>query len=262
MTSPTTNSSLAQSGWHQACLVAATAWSVMLRAVRPSSWRRTVSRELGEQVSETGVGALGFVIVSAAAIGVAVVLPVSIWLGRLGQSGLLGPLLVTVVIRELAPLIVNVIVLGRSGGAMCAELGHLKVTRGVLALESRGIDPLRFLVMPRVVATMLSVLILTAFFIATCILSGYLFGQALQVTSRNLDLFADDVIRALAPIDILSLALKCLVPPVLTATVCALEGLSVEGDAVQVPDAVRRGLGRAVGVLILTFATLSIVTYL
>jgi len=66
--------------------------------------------------------------------------------------------------RELAPLLTAIVVAGRSGTAMATELGNMKVNSEVLALSSLGIDPPRYIVLPRLVASIVSVLVLMIYF--------------------------------------------------------------------------------------------------
>lgn len=139
--------------------------TVLMAMVRPDTWRRTVRLALARQIFQCGVEAVGFTSVMAAIVGVLVVVQVQLWLVRVGQTALLGPVLVTVVIRELGPLLANLVVLVRSGTAMAAELGNMRIAGEVRVLDSQGLDPLLFLVLPRALGFTISVFCLAIIFI-------------------------------------------------------------------------------------------------
>ena len=72
-------------------------------------------------------------------VGITVVVQLVFWVGEAGQSQMLGPLLVAVVARELGPVLINLVVIVRSGSAMATELGVMKISGEVRALEAQGI---------------------------------------------------------------------------------------------------------------------------
>jgi len=96
----------------------AVAWTVLVAAVQVRHWPRPVRNVLARQILFTGYEATRFVSLIALLVGLSVVLQAQMFLRKLGQSELLGPILVMVLIRELGPLITNFVVIGRSGTAM------------------------------------------------------------------------------------------------------------------------------------------------
>ena len=119
---------------HLAALAATALWL----AVLPSSWTRPVQAVLVKQVYFTGVQAVWFIAGFAFVIGLAVVSQAQFWMVRLGQSELLGPFLVTVILRELGPLLVAILLAGRSGSAMTAQIGVMRVTEEIDAMITMG----------------------------------------------------------------------------------------------------------------------------
>jgi phospholipid/cholesterol/gamma-HCH transport system permease protein len=111
-------------------------------------------------------GVLGFVV-----IGQTVAL-----LSRVGAQHLVGSIMVTVVVRELGPLVVTVLVLMRVGTSAVIELATARALGEVEALEALGIDPIHYLVVPRVIGLATAVLALTSYFIIGAVASGYLFA--------------------------------------------------------------------------------------
>ena len=238
-----------------------TLWVLRL-AVNPSTWRRTVRDALARQVLFSAVDAAPFTVMVAFLVGISVVVQAQLWLGRVGQSKLLGPVLVAVVVRELGPLLANIIVIGRSGNAIAAELGHMRLAGEVRVLDAQGLDPLVYLVVPRTLATMTAVLCLAVIFIVVCLCSGYWFGWLLGARTGGFLGFLDSVARALGPRDLLNVVAKSLVPGLLAGVICATQGLGVADSITDVPTAIARAVQWSVVALFFISALISLVTYL
>lgn len=236
--------------------------AVLQLAVRPSSWTKPTRMVLARQIVFTGYDAIGFIAVVGLLAGIAVVVQAQVWMGRLGQSELLGPLLVTVLVREVGPLLVGFIVIGRSATAMAAELAGMKVRNEVEVLDSQGLDPMVFLVMPRAISMALSVFGLTMCFIVFSFGSGYLCGAFLGTGPGDPGIFARSVFRGVSPYDFCTIMAKTLIPGLLTGVIAANEGLSVEGVATDIPQAVTRTVVRATLAVLVVLVTVSVLTYI
>ncbi|HET6222053.1 MAG TPA: ABC transporter permease, partial [Dongiaceae bacterium] len=90
-------------------LLGSLTWGVVRSVPRPSSWRRTVRAEFRRALRQAISGGLSTVLVTAALIGVLMVYQALYWLGAAGQEGLIGPILVTILVREIAPVLVGLI---------------------------------------------------------------------------------------------------------------------------------------------------------
>jgi phospholipid/cholesterol/gamma-HCH transport system permease protein len=241
--------------------LAVTLWVLRL-AANPSTWRRTVRDALARQVLFSAVDAAPFTVMVAFLVGISVVVQAQLWLGRVGQSKLLGPVLVAVVVRELGPLLANIVVIGRSGNAIAAELGHMRLAGEVRVLDAQGLDPLVYLVVPRTLATMIAVLCLAVIFIVVCLCSGYWFGWLLGARTGGFLGFLDSVARALGRWDLLNVVAKSLVPGLLAGVICATQGLGVADSITDVPTAIARAVQWSVVALFFISALISLVTYL
>lgn len=113
------------------------------------------------QVMAMGMEPLLFVCGVAALVGISVIVQLSCWAAQSGQSQLLGPLLVTIVPRELAPVLINFVVIVRSDSAMATELGVMKLNGEVDAMEAQGRDPFAEIVVPQFLGIALSTFCLT-----------------------------------------------------------------------------------------------------
>jgi phospholipid/cholesterol/gamma-HCH transport system permease protein len=221
-----------------------------------------VWKAFARQVLSIGVEPLWFVGVVAVFVGILVVVQLTFWVGEAGQSQLLGPLLVTVVARELGPVLINLIVIVRSGSAMTTELGVLKINGEVRALEAQGSDPFSHLVLPRILGMAASTFCLTIVFILVAFASGYLFAAWMGKGSGDLLLFADTVSGAVQPKDIFNILAKSLLPALFASASCCIGGLGVGGSATEIPQATQRALTRSVAGLFVISVVVSLLTYL
>lgn len=217
---------------------------------------------LARQVLFTGFEAVRLIAWIALLVGVAIVVQAQLWLNRVGQSELLGPILVAVVVRELGPLLTNFVVIGRSGAAIASELATMKVNGEIRVVEAQGIDPFRYLVLPRVAGAAVSVFCLTVVFIAASFVSGFAVGVLTGANTGAPGVFLDSVLRAVDRRDVFSLFAKTLVPGALTGAICCLEGMGVRGALTEIPQATTRGLVRSVAALFVVSVLISVLTYL
>lgn len=242
--------------------VISVSYSVLALAVRPRYWPGTVRDVLARQILFTGVEAVRFISFIALLVGVSIVVQVHVLLARVGQSELLGPILVAVVIRELGPLLTNFVIIGRSGAAVTTEIGNMKVNGEIAVLDSQGLDPFTYLVLPRAMGMMISVFCLTIVFIVVALGSGFLSGVLMGANTGTPRMFVDSVMGAVTPVDVLSLLAKALIPPLLTASICCVEGFSVSTAVTEVPQATTRSLMTAVAVLFVFSAFVSVLAFI
>jgi phospholipid/cholesterol/gamma-HCH transport system permease protein len=253
---------MAWTQWDELQHAAAVIGTVLYVCVRPWSWGRTAWNLLARQVLAIGVEPLGFVCAVAVFVGISVVVQLSFWVGEVGQSQLLGPLLVAVVARELGPVLTNIVVIVRSSSAMATELAVLKISGEVRALEAQGIDPFLYLVMPRVLGVAVSTFCLTIIFILVAFASGYLFAAWVGKGSGDLLLFTDTVSSAVRPNDVVSILAKSILPALFAGASCCIGGLGVGGSVTEIPRATQRALTRSVAGLFVISAVVSLLTYL
>jgi phospholipid/cholesterol/gamma-HCH transport system permease protein len=252
---------IAREQWRELQYLAAVMGTTLFLSAQPRRWGRVARGVFARQFFSSGVESVRFILVVAVLVGISVVVQLGVWTDRLGQSQKLGPLLVVVVARELGPLFANFVLIVRGGSAIATELGIMKVGGEVRVLEAQGLEPLLFLVMPRVIAMALSAFCLTVIFVIAAFASGYgfsaLFGEAHMVPQ----VFLNSVFRAVHPVDAIGFLVKCLLPALLTGVICSTEGLSVEGGMPQVPLATKRALARSLFALFLTATIVSLLTY-
>jgi phospholipid/cholesterol/gamma-HCH transport system permease protein len=235
---------------------------VLSAALQPGTWRRAVRRSLARQILSSGVEATGLVAFLAIALGILLVAQYQLWLGNVVQSRWLGPVLVAVVVRELGPILVNLVVIARSGGTMAAELALVHVSGEDRVVEGQGLDLVNYFVVPRVVGLIVSVVCLTLLLTAFSFLAVYVFGQWIGAKTGSFQEFTHGALSALTLTDVVSLALKSVIPPLLIGCICCLEGFGAEDTTAGVPRAARIAVQRSVVVLFAVIACVSIGAYL
>jgi len=254
--------SFARAQWDELRHAAAVIGTLLYTSIRPRYWTRNVRKTLARQIMAIGVEPLAFVCAVAVFVGISVVVQLTFWVGKAGQSQLLGPLLVTVVARELGPVLINLVVIVRSGSAMTTELGVLRIDGGVRALEMLGSDPFLHLVMPRVLGMAVSTFCLTTVFIFVAFATGFLFAVWTGEGSRDLFLFANTLSSAVQPKDVLNILAKSILPALFASASCCIGGLGVGESAAGIPQATQRALTRSVAGLFVISAVVSLLTYL
>jgi len=247
--------------WRELRHVAAVIGTVWCVCVQPRYWKRPVRTAFARQVLAIGVEPVLFVAALGMFLGISVVVQLTFWVGEAGQSQLVGPLLVTVVAREVGPVLINLVVIVRSGSAMTTELGVLKINGEVRALEAQGEDPFLHLVLPRVLGMAVSTFCLTIVFIFIAFASGYVFAAWLGKGSRDLLLFADTVSGAVQPKDVFNVLAKGILPALFASASCCVGGLGV-GSVAEIPQATQRALTRSVAGLFAISIAVSLLTYL
>lgn len=196
--------------------------------------RRTISGIIYKQVYFTGIEAFSIISWIAAILGIIIVTQAISILPMFGGEMLIGQILVWVVIRELGPVFAAIIVIARSGTAMAAELGSMRVNNEVIALEAMGIDPRRYLVMPRVIGTAISVFVLTFYFEIITILGGYLLaGFGKRITFA---VYISNVLETIGFMDIIASLLKSIIFGLIIGAVATFHGLRVGKSITQIPQ--------------------------
>lgn len=211
--------------------IAALAGGVLREAASMQAWRRPVRAEFGRGLRQAVVQGMTASLFTAALVGLGMVSQALYWLGVAGQEGVAGRILVTVLIREIAPLLVGLLMLGRIGMVTVAELGELAATGQARALAAQGLDPFRLLVLPRTLALAAASFTHGVLFVATALLAGFVAARLLGAISFGLPEFLDRVLGAMTLADFVIFPAKLLVIGLLVGIVAALTGLAArEGE--------------------------------
>ena len=207
-------------------------------------------------VAETaGVNALPIIALISFLIGLIMAFQSAIPMRQFGAEIFVADLIALSMLRELGPLMTAIILAGRTGSAFAAELGTMKVNEELDALMTMGLDPVRFLVVTRVIATVLMTPLLTIF----ANLLG-LMGGAVVLLSLGFPLitFINQVVAAATFVDLLGGLVKAFVFGILVAGIGCLRGLQTKTGARAVGESTTRAVVTGITFIIITDGIFSI----
>lgn len=179
-------------------------------------------REIMHQVLFIGARSSSIVILVGLFTGMVLGLQLYYTLTKFGSEGVLGSVVALSLIRELGPVLTAIMITARAGSAMTAEIGILRMSEQIDALYTMKIDPLRYLISPRIAASIVSFPLLTAFFDLIGILGGYLTGVLLLGVDQGAYYYRIQSYVELA--DIRGGFIKSLVFAILVSTTCCYQG--------------------------------------
>lgn len=141
---------------------------------------------------------------------------------KFGSEGLLGAAVALSIIRELGPVLTAIMITGRAGSSMAAEIGIMRISEQIDALSTMDVDPMRFLVAPRLAAALISFPLLTAVFDVIGIMGGYLTGVVML--GINPGVYFHRIDASVELVDVTGGFIKSAVFAVVVATVCCYQG--------------------------------------
>jgi phospholipid/cholesterol/gamma-HCH transport system permease protein len=188
-----------------------------------------------KQMDFIGVHSLLVVLITGAFTGMVLALQSSYGFRKFGAEGLVGAIVALSMTRELGPVLTSLMVTGRAGSAMAAELGTMRVTEQIDALTVMALNPIKYLVAPRVVASFLMLPILTIISDFIGMVGGYLVG--VKLLGINEGSFMNKIERTLDLADIYNGLVKAAVFGLILSVISCYKGYNTRGGA--------EGVGRA-----------------
>lgn len=207
------------------------------------------------------VGVDGFPIVTliSVLIGVIVAFMSSLQLKQFGATTYVAPLVAFAMVRELGPMMTAILVAGRSGSAFSAEIGSMMINEEVDALTTMGFDPVRFLVVPKVLASVLVVPLLTVYSAFFGILGGMMVGViGLDLTAHS---YIQQSLDSFKVFDVVSSLIKSMVFAILISGIACQRGFQVRGGADAVGEATTSAVVSAIFLIILANSAFAIILY-
>jgi phospholipid/cholesterol/gamma-HCH transport system permease protein len=198
-----------------------------------SQWK--INRKiLYRQILFTGFEALGIITLIAIVIGGLIILEGNSILTNFGQSKLLFTILVSVITRELGCVLTAFIVTARSGTAIATELGNMVVNQEIEALQSFGISPISYLVLPRLLGVIISIMTLSIYFNVAALFGGWVIASLFYPI--NFIEFMNSLFQELIVADIILSLLKSFIFGYIIASVSSYQGLQVSFARTEVPQ--------------------------
>lgn len=185
---------------------------------------RRLARRIARAVYEQGALCLPVVLIVGMFTGLVLGLQGYYVLNRFGSEGLLGALVSLSLVREMAPVLAALVLVGQAGSALAAELGIQRNTEQIVALETMGVSSHGYLVAPRLIAALLVFPIQTALFVAIGLWGGSLSGSLLLGVEPGV--YWSSVERAVESQDVRECFMKAATFGLLTISVCAYHGFN------------------------------------
>ena len=208
------------------------------------------------QLVRVGARATGIVMLVCACVGLILALQMEPQLSEYGQSELIANIVGVSITRELGPLIAAIVLTGFAGAAIAAELGTMVV---VEALEAHALNPIRFLVVPRVLATTIGLILLTIIGDLTAIFGGGF--MSVVFLGVPYELYKTNTLNAVVVLDFLTGLVKAGVFGLILSALACYHGLSVTGGAAGVGRATTATVVQAVVAVIIADLLFTAVFY-
>ena len=210
-------------------------------------------------VAETaGVNALPVIVLIGFLMGLIMAFQAAIPMRQFGAEIYVANLVGLSMVRELGPLMTAIVLAGRSGSAFAAELGTMKVNEEIDALITMGLDPVRFLVVTRILAAVIMTPLLTLF----ADLIGVLGGSVVLISmGYSLDTYFKQIISMVNYVDLFGGLLKSVIFGLLVAGIGCLRGLQTQIGASAVGESTTRAVVGGIVLIVATDGIFSVIYY-
>ncbi len=191
-----------------------------------------------------GVGSLGIVSIVGITVGAVIALQSYIGLQRFGADHFIGPIVFLSMTREFGPVFTAIMVIGRAGSAITSELGTMRITEQIDALQTLCINTHQYLIIPRIIASTIIVPFLSIFCSFFGIMSGYF--MSIYMLGINSEVYIEAVISNVEFSDISNGIIKAVVFGFLLAIVSTYKGYYAGGGARGVGIAITKSVVSAI----------------
>lgn len=219
---------------------------------------RAIRSIIINQTKFTGIDALPFVVFISLVIGGTIIIQATKNFPKFGIEDFIGNLLVLVIARELGPLLTALIVVGRSGSAIATEIATQKWSKEILTLELMGIDTKLFIVIPRIIASILSIFSLIVIFDIIAFSGGYIISQFSVYIP--IDVFIQTLLDAFSIKDLLAALIKSSIYGTLIPLICCYYGFQPKSKF-EIPIFVSKAVIRSLAIIFIVNALVSVFFY-
>jgi phospholipid/cholesterol/gamma-HCH transport system permease protein len=211
-------------------------WIFFRRVLR--TYRKTSGYKdaIIHQIADVSTRTIGTVIFAGLFVGAILVLQFDVMLRRFDAQTLLGGLNTSATIREIGPMIISFLLAGKIGAYTTAELANMRVTEQIDAVESLGVSPIQYLIIPRFIAIVLSSVVLLAIGLSVSVVGSIFVAQTFS--GMNMYQYITSIPRFAGAWTIFEGLVRSIIFSTIVATVSTYKGYTATGGA--------RGVGRAV----------------
>ncbi|GAB4268985.1 MAG: MlaE family lipid ABC transporter permease subunit [Candidatus Rifleibacteriota bacterium] len=186
-------------------------------------------KNLMDQMSRIGVDSLSMVAITGFSTGAVLVVQIGYQFAQMGAQRYVGGVVSLAMARELAPILTSIVVAGRVGSAIAAEIGTMKITEQIDALETMATNPVDYLVVPRFWGCTIMLLMLTIFTNVIGMIGGSI--VAIHQIGLTLVAFKDSILQMLLIQDLMGGLFKATVFGAIIAIIGCYKGFTTEGGA-------------------------------
>ncbi len=218
--------------------------SSLLILTKPYRWN-----EIIKHIEFIGNKSLIIIALTGAFTGMALSYQIYMGFSLVNATNLVGPTVALGITRELGPVLTGLIVAARAGGAMAARLGTMRVTEQIDALEVMGINPIQYLVAPRIIAAFISMPLLCGVFDSVALLGSH--ALCVHVLSLDEAIFWDKIQSWLSPSDVGEGLVKSAFFGLIFTAICTNRGFNTKGGAKGVGEATNQGVVNSMVLIII-----------
>ncbi|MBU0937168.1 MAG: ABC transporter permease [Spirochaetes bacterium] len=211
------------------------------------------------QILFTGYEALTINAIMAVSIGAALIVIGSSLLPQFGQSQLMYSILIIVITSELGPLLTAFVITARSGTAIATQLGSMVVNHEIEAYIAVGLNPISYLVVPRFIGVVVSMLVLTVYFNLFGLLGSFIVVQVIRPMA--LSEYLGGLLATLKVSDLISGLTKAFIFGVIVSVVSTYQGFSVNRSSTEIPVAGIRAVGQSFMLIIIADVIVTLIQY-
>ena len=210
-------------------------------------------------MKRAGVDALPILSLMSLGTGAVIAFLSAMQLKLVGATIFVAALIAVAVVEEMGPLLTAILVSGRSSSAFAAEIGTMMVKEEVDALSAMGFEPLRFLAVPKVIATVVVMPLLTLYSMLFCIIGGFLVG--VYLLDFTVYTYVNETMKNITLFDLVSSLIKSVVFAVVVASIGCQRGFQVRGGAEAVGTMTTSAVVTSLFLVIMVECTFAIVLH-
>jgi len=199
--------------------------------------RKIDSQQIISQVYNIGIKALPLILAVGTILGTVLIVNTASLIPKVGFGNFFGNLMVIAIIRELGPILTAFLIAGRNGSSLTTRIASMKVNTEIDALESLGVSPIRFLIMPALIGGIISMLIANCFFCISAIGTGFFmtkiagfFLEGVFRVQLEWNSYSISILTALKPVDFIMSFVKPFIFASIIVTNACYYGTHIQND--------------------------------
>jgi phospholipid/cholesterol/gamma-HCH transport system permease protein len=211
--------------------------------------RRIDNQQIILEIYNIGIKSLPLILIVGTILGSVLIINTASLIPKVGFGNFFGNLMVIAIVRELGPILTGFLIAGRSGSSLTTRIASMKVNTEIDALESLGISPVRYLVMPALIGGIIAMLIANCFFCLSAIGTGFLVTKVATIIFErffNVPLewssYSLSILTALNPVDFVMGFVKPFIFASIITTNACYYGTRIRNDLRAVPIATSRSV--------------------